>query len=149
MCPETHWPYDQNKFAVKPDVTDYKLASQSQVLRYARVRQTEADICQTLAQGYPIAFGFICYDELDSEKCSKEGILDMPGKHSQSQGGHAVIMVGYDRPNRRFLVRNSWSADWGIGGYFWMPFDFALKVDYAWDFWAFYSVEDGDTVDGE
>ena len=38
---------------------------------------------------------------------------------------------------------------WGIGGHFWMPFDYVLNSNLSDDFWVLYSVEDGDTVDGE
>ena len=50
---------------------------------------------------------------------------------------HAVLAVGWDdnfakenfRPGERpanngaWLVRNSWGADWGMGGYFWMSYE--------------------------
>jgi hypothetical protein len=36
-------------------------------------------------------------------------------KRKPSDGGHAFAIVGYDRAG--FLVRNSWGAGWGDGGY--------------------------------
>ena len=47
----------------------------------------------------------------------------MPNFGEGLVGGHAVIAVGYDQTNRRFLVRNSWGEDWGIRGNFWMLFN--------------------------
>lgn len=149
VCAETHWPYDVNKFAVKPDVEDYKLASQSQVLRYARVAQEEDAVLQVLAQGYPVTFGFTCYSNIDNPEVARTGILGMPGKKDKMEGGHAVLLVGYDRDKRTFLVRNSWGTGWGEGGYFWMPFEYVLSPKFSSDFWVLYTVEDGDTEDGE
>lgn len=149
VCSEGVWPYDVNKFAVKPPKGAFKLATQSQALRYARLQQTESDVCQTLAQGFPIAFGFMVYEEIDLPIVAQHGDLPMPGKHSKSEGGHAVTLVGYDLTTRKFLVRNSWGTGWGIGGHFWMPFDYVLNSNLSDDFWVLYSVEDGDTVDGE
>ncbi len=51
----------------------------------------------------------------------------MPGEiwHYQgpSYGGHAMLIVGYDDARQAFLVRNSWSAAWGDGGYLWVGYD--------------------------
>lgn len=34
------------------------------------------------------------------------------------QGGHAVLIVGYDDAGQYFLVKNSWGTGWGESGYF-------------------------------
>ncbi len=34
------------------------------------------------------------------------------------QGGHAVLLVGYDDAAQCFIVKNSWGRDWGESGYF-------------------------------
>jgi len=34
------------------------------------------------------------------------------------QGGHAVLIVGYDDVNQCFIVKNSWGTGWGESGYF-------------------------------
>ena len=37
--------------------------------------------------------------------------------------GHAVVLQGYrlGPTGREFLFQNSWGADWGLGGYLWIP----------------------------
>lgn len=34
------------------------------------------------------------------------------------EGGHAVLVVGWDDTNQCFIVKNSWGPDWGESGYF-------------------------------
>jgi C1A family cysteine protease len=45
-------------------------------------------------------------------------------------------MAGYDDARRAFLVRNSWGAGWGLGGYFWMPYAYATDPGLSSDFWV-------------
>jgi C1A family cysteine protease len=143
VCPEDQWPYDVDKFQVKPDVEDMKIASQNQVLRYARVDQTKEDLLGVLASGYPVVFGFTVYEGFESQQCAKTGYLQMPGKKDKCYGGHAVVACGYDLEKELLLVRNSWGPKWGQHGYFWMPLAYALDANLADDFWVLYSVEDG------
>jgi C1A family cysteine protease len=37
-------------------------------------------------------------------------------------GGHATPIVGYDDTKKAFLVQNSWSASWGLNGFYYMPY---------------------------
>ncbi len=46
------------------------------------------------------------------------------------------MAVGYDDQTHEFLVRNSWSARWGIDGYCWIPYDYLANPHLASDFWA-------------
>jgi C1A family cysteine protease len=50
------------------------------------------------------------------------------------------MAVGYDDESRMFLVRNSWSAKWGIAGYCWLPYDYLTSPHLALDFWAIQAV---------
>lgn len=143
VCPESHWPYDINKFAVAPDATDLKIAKLNQVLRYARVDQTIDALEGTLALGYPVVFGFSVYQSFESAAVAKSGIVPMPGPKEKALGGHAVLLCGYDSAKQLFLVRNSWGSSWGQGGYFWMPYAYVTDGNLADDFWALYSVEPG------
>lgn len=135
-CPEVAWPYIISKFAVRPPMAAYLLASRHKALRYAAVRQTERDLKTALAAGFPIIFGFKVYPSFESAEVARTGVVPMPGGHETPIGGHAVICVGFDDAKRMFLVRNSWSAAWGDSGHFWMPYSYLTNPGFASDFWS-------------
>ena len=54
---------------------------------------------------------------------------------------HAILAVGYDDAQRRFIIRNSWGIDWGLKGYFTIPYAYVLDENLADDFWTIKSVE--------
>jgi C1A family cysteine protease len=58
----------------------------------------------------------------------------MPEPRESSLGGHAVLVVGYNKKTERFLVKNSWGPSWGQGGYFTLPFEYV--PGYAFDAWT-------------
>ena len=87
-----------------------------------------------LADGYPFVFGFTVYESFETEKVKRTGIVPMPKKNERPVGGHAVLAVGYNQKQKRFLVRNSWGKAWGKDGYFTMPYEY-LETQAA-DFWT-------------
>ena len=141
VCPETMLPYDITKFAKKPKATCYKEALKHQVLTYNRVTRTLPQMKGCLADGFPFVFGFSVYDAFESEEVAKTGLLNMPAKNEGSVGGHAVMAVGYDDATKRFLVRNSWGSDWGMAGYFTMPYSYLTSDNLSDDFWTIRLVE--------
>jgi hypothetical protein len=78
---------------------------------------------------WPVEIGFTVYDSFESDEVASTGIYN-PASGESVLGGHEVLMVGYDvgatatlRPSTcppAALIQNSWSADWGLGGFFWM-----------------------------
>jgi len=70
------------------------------------------------------------------------GSFILPKPSEKQVGGHAVLAVGYDEQTERMLVRNSWGADWGIEGYFTMPYDYISNDNLADDFWTLRALED-------
>ena len=72
---------------------------------------------------------------------TRTGQVNLPSPVERSVGGHAVMAVGYNESTRRFLVRNSWGADWGMKGYFTMPYEYLARGNFADDFWTIRSFE--------
>ncbi len=43
---------------------------------------------------------------------------------SKKEGGHAIVVCGYDNEKNSFKIRNSWGDDWGISGDAYISYDF-------------------------
>lgn len=136
VCPEPMWPYVETNFADRPPATCYKIGSTHPALQYSRIAQDVSQMKACLAAGYPFVFGFTVYESFESEEVASSGVVPMPGPSEISLGGHAVAAVGYDDSSSRFTVRNSWGAEWGLGGYFTIPYAYLADGNLADDFWT-------------
>ena len=138
--PETDWPYDIGKFAVKPPDSAYADAKNDLVTAYARVAQVLNQMQGCLADGYPFVFGFTVYESFESPTVAQTGIVPMPSPGEKVMGGHCVVCVGFDDSKRVFFIRNSWGSVWGLNGYCTMPYEYLLGAHLSSDFWTVRSV---------
>lgn len=132
-CREDSWPYVIGKFTKKPPLKCYKEALGRRIKTYHRINSV-SEMLACLAEGYPFVFGFTVYESFESREVAATGMVNMPGAGEKVLGGHAVMAVGYNRSDKRFLVRNSWGRQWGQEGYFSMPYEYLEAL--AGDFWA-------------
>jgi C1A family cysteine protease len=143
VCPEKLWPYYVATFTTKPGASCYAAAKNHQITSYYRIGTLD-QMRTCLADGFPFVFGFTVYQAFESAAVARSGLLNMPGKNERVMGGHAVIGVGYDDSQKRFIVRNSWGDNWGQKGYFTMPYDYLdLANNLADDFWTIRASEEG------
>jgi C1A family cysteine protease len=144
--PEKDWPYVIGDFSKKPPAKAYTDAKSDLITLYQRVIQDLNTMQGCLASGFPFVFGFTVYESFEGEQVAKTGILSMPASSEKRVGGHAVLAVGYDDTKREFIVRNSWGTDWGLKGYFKMPYAYLMSPKLASDFWTIRSVEEGASI---
>jgi len=135
VCSETRWPYIISKFAVKPSLACYKEALKHQITSYHRILTLD-EMRTCLAEEFPFVFGFTVYESFESQEVASTGIVQMPQPNERSLGGHAVLAVGYDDLEKRFIVRNSWGTEWGQKGYFTIPYDYLANRNLADDLWT-------------
>lgn len=135
VCAELSWPYVIKKFALRPPAACYNQAKANTITSYHRLATT-SEMRACLADGFPFVFGFTVYESFESAAVAKTGVLNMPKAKERAVGGHAVCAVGYDDTAQRFIVRNSWGADWGKRGYFTMPYAYLAERNLSDDFWT-------------
>ena len=151
--PEEYWQYSISDFDKEPPAFCYAFAQNYQAITYYRLDPygTPKDallarIKTDLAAGLPPMFGFTVYSSIS--QADKTGGIPFPTAGEKIVGGHAIVAVGYDdkfkikNTNRggtettgALLIRNSWGADWGVGGYGWLPYEYVLR-GLAVDWWS-------------
>lgn len=107
--------------------------------KYKSVPRSVNAFKQVLSNRQTIAFGFRVPKSFETAEMAQTGILAPPDPDDLTNDGHAVLAVGYlkDHPEH-CLVRNSWDTDWGIGGYFLMPWLWFVEPGYTSDFRTIY-----------
>lgn len=156
VCPETHWPYYTARFDEVPSAFCYAFAANYKALRFYRLNNL-GEIKRSLSQGYPVAFGFTCFESLFTDRATRTGRIPVPLTSEKSVGGHAVLAVGYNDdpgdnqnpsacPPGHVIIRNSWGRSWGQGGYGFLPYEFFTgagprNIPLADDFWTMTKME--------
>ncbi len=132
---EQDWPYDITKFGDEPPSSLDDEASQHRISNYRVVPRNLDSMKAVLSNRQTIAFGFSVYESFESPDVAKTGIVPLPSRGEKQLGGHEVLLVGYLKDESNYgLVRNSWGPDWGLGGYFLMPWAYLLDAHLASDF---------------
>jgi len=151
--PEEFWPYNIGTFDREPDPFLYAFAANTKAIRYLRLDPAGTprpeildNIRGAVAKGYAVMFGFSVYSSM-----SFAPDIPFPSPFDRLEGGHAVLIVGYDDDHQNigsasggngrgaFLIRNSWGTGWGDLGYGWLPYDYVLS-GLADDFWTCFKV---------
>ncbi|HSB10676.1 MAG TPA: C1 family peptidase [Blastocatellia bacterium] len=133
VCPERYWEYDAEKLDDEPSTFCYSFAANYKSMSYYRMENL-TDIKRSLAQGYPVALGFTCFESIFLDRVRRNGVISYPQKNERNSGGHAVLAVGYieAEPGTRkvpgssgsLIIRNSWGPNWGEAGYGYLPYAF-------------------------
>jgi C1A family cysteine protease len=136
---ESLWPHDIRKYKQEPITEAKNDALNRKVTRYERLTNLDGFI-DALTNGYPIIMGFNVYTSFMSNNVARTGVMPYPNtKRERLLGGHAVLIVGYNKTKKVFIARNSWGTGWGDRGYFYMPFDI-IKPSMSDDYWIIKSV---------
>ncbi|MBE7385446.1 MAG: C1 family peptidase [Leptolyngbya sp. SIO1E4] len=153
--PEEVWPWNDQEFNEEPPAFCYAYAQSYQALKYFRLDSAAIaskelllfQIKAVLAAGLPCMFGLTVYDSFYKESNIRRGHIPYPSDRDQIVGGHAAVAIGYsdykliDRVDGKptqpgaILIRNSWGANWGNGGYGWLPYEYILQGLTA-DWWS-------------
>ena len=162
--PEEYCPYVVANFDNEPTAFLYSFGQNYQALNYYRLDPagtTAANLLNAikanLAAGLPSMFGFTVYNSYTQASVANKGAIPYPVAGEKIVGGHAIMAVGYNdslvikntaagavATTGALLIRNSWGAGWGDGGYGWLPYAYVLN-GLAADWWSLISEEYVDT----
>lgn len=131
-----------------------------------------SSIKTALSLGYPVVFGIVIpNDTINSlynyssspsfQNLALGGtafikqyyVIDIPSSYTTSQnkeqylqtnveGGHCIVIVGYDDSLQAFIIRNSWGNSWGINGHFYLSYNYVSDPNLSNDFWVVSSIND-------
>jgi len=154
LPPEEYWPYVEANFDDEPTAFCYAFAENFKAISYYRLdppgtkpQDLLHQIKANLVAGLPSMFGFTVYSSIEQSNTSG-GKIPYPTKGEKIEGGHAIVVAGYDdgmkiknttagakETTGAFLIRNSWGTGWGESGYGWLPYEYVLK-GLADDWWS-------------
>jgi C1A family cysteine protease len=139
-CLEETWPYVPANFSVMPPSGAATEAADHQALWYYRCDTLEALKACIGVDGCPVVIGFSVPETIYSPESTRTGVVAFPGPTTKIIGGHAVIVVAYNDNTRLVKFQNSWGADWGDGGYGYLPYAF-FEGGLCDDFWTIRTIE--------
>jgi C1A family cysteine protease len=136
VCPEEMWPYHVRHYARKPPRHCFHAAGSDRALSYFRLHRSIDIMEACLAEGSPFTLGVSVHQSFMSKRVKRTGVIPVPTRHDPLLGGHAMLVVGYDHAKAHFIVRNSFGRKWGMDGYCFIPYAFAMHESLSWDFWT-------------
>jgi C1A family cysteine protease len=118
-------PYSDQDFLTQPSTAARQEAAQFKGKSWKTANGT-MEIKDALANRLPVVVAILVFDDF----LHLQGPNSVYNTFGTFQGSHAVTIVGYDddRYGGAFKIINSWSQNWGAGGYFWMPYTVANQV---------------------
>ena len=139
--PEEYWPYTDRdpEFDLEPPTLVTSMAKEWQSVKQFRLdfsidgNENITRMKEYLAKGYAMQIGFTVYSSY--KQGDKTGEIPYPSKNDAVEGGHSVLIVGYDDNKEidnklgritkgAFLIQNSWGTGWGNRGFGWLPYDY-------------------------
>ena len=140
VCEESLWPYDIGKVLDRPRIEAYERAYDNRLGTFYSLRpygQTVLEsINDALRTGYPVAFGLAVNSNDFRDYKGGDAVIESP---SNTNGGHAMVIVGYRTVADGSLVykfRNSWGTGWGNGGYGWISPMYLSSILYGAEFYV-------------
>jgi hypothetical protein len=121
-CPESSWPFDPARLTTAPPQQAYDEARKFAGVRYLH----PVDFIEALALSFPVTFGaripMRCVTEAGRTKVLPPLTADEQ-QRAKEHPGYAMVIVGYDKTDKTYLVRNCFGPAWGDGGHFRVSFD--------------------------
>jgi hypothetical protein len=159
-CSEATWPStDPANWTAMPSAAAFAEGAQHRVDKgpggYYRLPGLDS-MKRSIADRYPVVFGFRCFASLESAEVGRTGLIPYPERGERGIGGHCVVADSFDGALKigsevgALIGPNSWGEEWGGsykiengvgvwtpggGGLFALPFRYVVAM-LAADLWT-------------
>jgi hypothetical protein len=110
------------------NATQTSQAAVNKIAGYFRLAQDEYNDVEELKSwiysGFPIWFGVSVDQGFMNLKAGKV----WSKAKGKDEGGHAMVLVGFDNAKNAFKIANSWGTDWADAGYGWVDYNYFVKL---------------------
>ena len=141
LCKENNWPYNPSKSSIPRERP--RAASENGVCGVKAFMKFKIDdefkksglqkVENLLALGQDICATFKV--AWDNRVTRRTGVIDMycdeNGLPLKSKAAHAMLIVGYERESRYFIVKNSYGQSYGKDGYVYLSYDYFSQYAYG------------------
>ncbi len=139
-CEERMWPFETSMVLTKPTEAAYANGMMNEAVQYART-PLGVSALQAVAAGLPVVFGAY-FPSAYYQEAAQTGRMPVDGNRARRpDGGHAMLIVGYDSAEKAWLVRNSWGEGYADLGYLRIPFDTMASYSDPTHFWTIGAIE--------
>jgi C1A family cysteine protease len=133
---ESSYAYNINLFANLPSLSIIQSSKYFKTFTYTFINQDITSIKNCLnTYKVPIIFGALLYSSFMTNSVASTGIVPMPNVTKETlEGGHCMVLIGYDDTKKLFTCANSWGTFWGKNGLCYIPYNYLLNSQLASDF---------------
>lgn len=112
-----------------PDWQDYVFT----IPGYGIITGSDADVnkIKNALNYHPVSASFTVYEDFDYYG---GGVYEHV--YGEEEGGHAIVIIGWNDADSCWICKNSWSRWWGENGYFrikWGECEIGERVPFIWD----------------
>lgn len=127
-CSWSQMPYSTtNGCANRGTSTQRTQALAGKIKSWRTVSKSVSNLRNLVDLGYPVLMGFLIDDRFITQ--TKNYPYTYTSKGGRNQGGHAVVIMGYDDSRRVFVVQNSWGTSQHDRGFFYVSYDLLPLLD--------------------
>ena len=147
-CLEEYCEYDVLQYKNRPSVDAYANAESHKIKTAKNVKIEHKDITSALSEGYPVAISLKIYDSFAD---NKNGFVYRPTDEEIKNGkfgNHAMVICGYSKDDKVYIVRNSWGKSFGDNGYCYIPFSYIEDDKFTNSACIITSINEGEEVKG-
>ena len=120
--PLRSFPYSQNNCSALPDQVVESVASQFKIESWKRLTKGNLDdVKGEIARDRPVVIGMRVSEKFKDFRGKSN--FDELISESETRGGHAMTVVGYDDSRQAFRLVNSWGQQWGDRGFAWISYE--------------------------